>query len=112
MAGNGGKREGAGRPKGVPNKASKARQADVASTGATPLDVLIRGMRFHDDLGKRALEQDPPDKKAASSAFKEAREFARDAAPFVHPKLAAVEHKGEGGGPIKVTITGSDSGLL
>ncbi|WP_461357613.1 hypothetical protein [Bradyrhizobium ottawaense] len=34
------------------------------------------------------------------------------AAPYVHPKLANVEHAGQDGGPIKIVITGDDAGLL
>ena len=34
-------------PRGTPNKASVERQAEVASTGATPLATMIAKMRFH-----------------------------------------------------------------
>lgn len=27
---------------------------------------------------------------------------AKSAAPYIHPRLAAIEHKGEGGGPIEI----------
>jgi hypothetical protein len=33
-----------------------------------------------------------------------AQDAARDAAPYVHAKLASVEHKGEGGGPLVLEI--------
>lgn len=80
---NGGKRPGAGRPKGVPNKATKERQARIAEGGETPLDYMIRVMR------------DP-------TADKERRDkMAAAAAPYVHPRLAAVEHTGKDGGPIE-----------
>jgi len=41
----GGKRSGAGRKKGSPNKASAIRERKVAASGITPLDVMIRAMR-------------------------------------------------------------------
>src|SRR2546429_9368212 len=41
----GGHRENAGRKKGAPNKASAARQAEVAASGVTPLEVMLRNMR-------------------------------------------------------------------
>ena len=34
-----------------------------------------------------------------------AQECAKDAAPYIHPKLAAIEHTGEGGGPIDHSLT-------
>ena len=35
-----------GRRKGTPNKATAARQAEVAATGRTPLEVMLENMRF------------------------------------------------------------------
>jgi hypothetical protein len=69
----GGKRPGAGRKPGIANKASIARQAEVAASGETPLDYLLRVMR---------------DEEAR-------RDAAKAAAPYVHPRLAAVEHSGQ-----------------
>lgn len=45
----GGARSGAGRKKNFPNKATKEWQERIASTGVTPLDVMIADMRFHFD---------------------------------------------------------------
>lgn len=98
---NGGARPGAGRPKGSPNKATKERQARIAAAGVTPLDVMIADMRFHWDAHQKAMA----DKNGAEAA-KElalARDAAKDAAPYTHPRLAAVEHMGKGGGPIEYT---------
>jgi len=39
-------------------------------------------------------------------------EMAKAAAPYIHPKLAATEHKGHMRNPIQVVISGSDRGLL
>lgn len=73
----GGKREGAGRPKGAVNKATAARQAEIAASGLTPLDFMLNRMRDE-------------------SMDEEARfEAAKAAAPYVHPRLAATEIKGE-----------------
>jgi hypothetical protein len=80
---SGGKREGAGRKAGVPNKASIARQEKAAATGETPIDYMLRVMRDPtNDHGRRD-------------------EMAKAAAPYVHPKLSAVEHTGKDGGPIE-----------
>jgi hypothetical protein len=81
----GGKRSGAGRPKGQPNKASAERQAEVAASGVTPLEYMLNVLRDPD-------------------AAVERRDWAAEkAAPYVHPKLAAIEHTGKDGGPIEVT---------
>lgn len=72
----GGQRAGAGRKAGTPNKASAERQAEVAASGLTPLDYMLTLLRDE-------------------TASKDDRMWAAEkAAPFVHPKLAAVEHSG------------------
>lgn len=73
----GGARTGAGRRTGAPNKASAAKAAEVAASGLTPLDYMLNTMR---DEGK------PADVRL---------DAAKSAAPYVHPKLAAIEHSGE-----------------
>ena len=74
-----------GRKKGVQNKANAARAAEMAATGETPLAYMIRVMR------DRGVDHERRDKMAAA------------AAPYVHPKLANIEHAGTGGGPIEIT---------
>jgi hypothetical protein len=71
-----------GRKKGVPNKKTAELQAAVVASGETPLEYMLRVMR------------DP----AADSTRRD--DMAKAAAPYVHPKLAAIQHTGEGGGPI------------
>jgi hypothetical protein len=83
-----------GRKKGVPNKANAAKAAEIAATGETPLDYMLRVMR------DPSADHDRRDKMASA------------ASPYVHPKLANVEHSGKDGGPIQVNITGDDAGLL
>ena len=65
-----------GRKKGTPNKASSARANAVAQSGQTPLDYMLGVMR------DSAM---PPDVRL---------DAAKSAAPYVHPKLSAIEHKG------------------
>ena len=69
----GGRRSRAGRPKGAPNKATAARRAAISASGEVPLDYMIRIMR---------------DK---SAPVERRDEMAKAAAPYVHPKLAAIE---------------------
>jgi hypothetical protein len=72
----GGKRSGAGRRKGSPNKATAARQAAISASGEAPLDYMIRVMRDE------------------SAPHGRRDEMAKAAAPYVHPRLAAIECAG------------------
>lgn len=82
----GGKRPGAGRKPGSATKKTKAIADKAAQDGITPLEVMIEAMRAHYDAG----------------SLDEAAEIAKDAAPYMHPRLAAVELGGKNGGPIPV----------
>ena len=83
----GGARVGAGRKPGSRNERSR-RIADKAfAEGITPLEVMLKAMRKH-------VEAERWDEAAAQ---------AKDAAPYMHPKLAAVQHTGRDGGPILTT---------
>lgn len=88
MAGRGskpGERRG-GRKKGTPNKVTLKREAEVSATGLTPLEYMLSVLR--DETLDRETRLDASNK----------------AAPYVHPKLAAIEHKGPGGGAIPVRV--------
>lgn len=76
-----GQRRG-GRTKGIPNKASAAKAAEVAASGLTPLDYMLSVMR--DELADKDRRDD----------------MAKAAAPYVHNRLAAIEHSGPDGGPM------------
>lgn len=97
---HGGKREGAGRKRGIPNKASQERQAKIAAGGETPLDVMVAGMRFHYAIATGLMAESEPDAKSIVAALDAAGEFAKDAAPYVHPRLTAVEATGKNGEPL------------
>jgi hypothetical protein len=79
MTQRGGKRPGAGRKAGAPNKATAARQEAVEASGLTPLDYMLAIM----------LDET----KATEDRF----EAAKAAAPYVHPKLASVDHQSSDG---------------
>ena len=92
---HGGKRPGAGRPYGSRNKATEKQKAEIdkiAASGLTPLDFMLNVMR--DDQNDLATRLD--------AAVK--------AAPYVHPKLAALDHthSGPDGGPVKRVYVISD----
>ena len=73
----GGARPGAGRPKGRRSDKTVERLEAIAAAGITPLDYLLGVMRD--------VAQEPAVRLDA----------AKSAAPYVHPKLASIEHSGE-----------------
>lgn len=81
-----------GRPKGARNKATNARQAAVKASGSTPLDVMLKRMRHHEHLA--ALAKRRKDEAAENQHLAAADEAARGAAPYVHPRLSAVQMSG------------------
>jgi hypothetical protein len=85
----GGARPGAGRPKGSLTKRTRAIAEKAIAQGITPLEVMLRAMEEH-------VKAEPWDDAAA---------VAKDAAPYVHPKLAAVQHTGPDGGSIVFMIS-------
>jgi hypothetical protein len=69
----GGKREGAGRKAGVPNKRTAEIQKAVEESGQTPLDYMLSVMRDAEQDEFRRLQA------------------ANMAAPYVHAKLSSVD---------------------
>lgn len=112
----GGARLGAGRKPRAPNKATKAREEFILSSGIGPLMVMIDNMRHaydkaleaEDRLKKNANLVTDIEKQALAAQimyFRHAsHNFARDAAPYVHPRLAQVDHSGEVRIPTVMTL--------
>ena len=98
---SGGKRDGAGRKKGVPNKITKANIAKAEAGGSMPLDVMLKVMRMHEQAGDREAKRSGLDK--AIEFYDKAAERARDAAPYLHHRLQAITHKGVLFDPTKLT---------
>jgi hypothetical protein len=91
-----GKRTGKprGRPAGSKNKTFSADVRKLAAAGGmTPLEYMMAVMR------------DPNTSDARRDRM------ARDAAPYMHAKLANIEHAGNGGGPIQFVISKDDENL-
>lgn len=84
----GGKRPGAGRKAGVPNKRTAETQKAVEQSGLTPLEYMLQVMR---DAG-----QDEARRLAAANM----------AAPYVHAKLSAIDATitGANGGPVAHSV--------
>ena len=71
-----GKKTG-GRQKGTPNKVTAKMREEMAESGETPLEYMIRGMRDE--------ESDQPRRD----------EMAKAAAPYLHARLSSIEQTGE-----------------
>lgn len=71
--------------------------------GSTPLEVMLRKMHWFDAMAVREMAKPKRSLEKIAMALDKADEAARGAAPFIHPKLASIEHMGKGGGPIEFT---------
>lgn len=85
MATNGGKRPGAGRKPGQKNKATLEREAAVAASGTTPLDLMLKAMRSFEVLADRHANN----AKKFEYYLTRATDVAYRVAAFVHPKIPA-----------------------
>ena len=74
--GRGGARKGAGRKKGAATKRTREIANKAVQDGITPLEVMLGAMR-------QAWE---------SGELNTAAGHAKDAAPYIHPRLQAIEH--------------------
>ena len=73
----GGKRPGAGRKRGSPNKLTAAMRAKIEASGEVPLDYMLKVMRDENEPSERR------DRMAIA------------AAPFCHPRLQSVQVEGD-----------------
>ena len=90
----GGRREGSGRKKGSITKATVYRQemlARAAAEGISPLEVMMTAMRDAWEAG---------DKERAV-------QVAEKAAPYIHARLAAVQHSGDEDNPLTLAVMSS-----
>jgi hypothetical protein len=90
----GGARPGAGRKKGSGNVKSREIAERALAEGITPLEFMLQIMR------DEACPDDVPAEQKLAFHVKRF-EAAKAAAPYVHPRLNAVEHTGKDGEPIK-----------
>lgn len=107
-----------GRKKGVPNKKTAELQAQVAAAGATPLDVMLENMRMFHDKARAHLKAmldagtEKPEGFDALAAMQRcydmAQTAAKDAAPYIHPKLANIELGNKPGEKFVVQLLPSD----
>jgi hypothetical protein len=89
----GGKRIGSGRRAGSRNKETVYREKEVALTGATPLQVMLKTMRYHYAEATTKMKDKNHDRKEVSVNLEAAMRAAKSCADYVHPKLASVVSK-------------------
>ena len=86
--GHGGARPGAGRKKGSGNKKRSADLiARLHAEGPTPLDVMLNTMRAFWQMAQK------PDGTIDREKAHAAATIAKDAAPYVHPRLASINQE-------------------
>lgn len=71
----GGKRKGAGRPPGAVTQKTREFAAQAITSGLTPLDFMLSVLRDEAETREKRLDA------------------AKSAAPYIHPRLSAVESK-------------------
>lgn len=88
----GGIRRGAGRKKGSGNKRSRAIAEKALEQGISPLEYMLDQMR----------KPYPPEADALTKLSLDGLRFeaAKAAAPYVHPRLNAIEHSGKEDAPL------------
>ena len=117
--GHGGKRNGAGRKQGALTTKTREVAERATAEGKTPLEIMLANMMHFQQValdaeatlegltaeefsGQIAADATPEDQfkhllaqvKKTAGFRQLAQDAARDAAPFVHPRLAAIEHSG------------------
>lgn len=129
MPSHGGKRTGAGRKSGALTRRTREVAERAVAEGATPLEIMLQNMRHFqkvavdaeatlDGLSASEFSDQVPGDASPEEQFKFllaqvkktagfrqlAQDAARDAAPYMHPKLNSVAHTGPDGGALKVII--------
>ena len=103
--GRGGKRAGSGRKPGTANVKTREIADKAIAEGITPLEVMLKAMRSFveaaEKIGNEKIEAVNGEVVTQLTLLTEASKVAKDAAPYIHPRLAAVDHtsKGEQIGP-------------
>lgn len=101
--GRGGARKGAGRKAGSATARTREIADKAMAEGISPLEYMLEVMR------KDISDEAEPETMWKAMAMK--FEAAKAAAPYIHPRLAAIEHTGANGGPVVVALSPLDERL-
>lgn len=85
----GGVRPNSGRKPGSKNTKTREIAEAAAKSGITPLEVMIETMRHFYNLAVKAISDTEKAKHLSAAA-----DHAKDAAPFMHPRLQPVDGRG------------------
>ena len=116
--------KGAGRPKGALALRTRKIAEQAIATGSTPLEVMLENMRHFQTVAnsaEQAIQQLNAEEfvdgtpeaqfkhllaevKKAAGFRQMAQECARDASPYTHPRLQAVQHSGPDGKALVIEI--------
>lgn len=94
-----GRKTGGGSRKGKPNKRTVSKRAlaeRLQRKGISPLEYMLKVMRS----------------RSTKVSDERRDDMAKAAAPYMHPRLNAIQHTGKDGEPIRVSFTGLDAGVL
>jgi hypothetical protein len=92
--GRGGARKGSGRPPGSATRRTREIADKAMAEGITPLEFMLNIMRSE--------PADIEDPRVLLDALAMRFEAAKAAAPYIHPRLAAVEVSGDQDAPVRV----------
>ena len=84
----GGARPGAGRKPGTLNSKTREIAEKCAQLGATPLEVMVEAYLKLKEEGR----------------LEDAAKIAKDAAPYMHPRLNNVELSGDADNPLQIAV--------
>lgn len=109
----GGARKGAGRKPGAATKKTREIADRAAADGITPLEVMLRAMTALVNQAETLADTDTTELNGRTVSrlglLVSAADVAKDAAPYMHPRLAAIEHTGKDGadlnGPAVLNVT-------
>lgn len=102
----GGARIGAGRKEGSLTKRSREIAEIAAARGITPLEVMMKAMHeLLEEASKCDRDQGVKDQdfmmENRIKLLNMAATVAKHAAPYMHPRLSAIEHTGKDGAPLQ-----------
>ena len=105
----GGARPGAGRKEGSLTKRTREIAEAAAAQGITPLEVMMSTMMaLYKEAGNCSRDHHEHDDGHSAMITENrikllnmAATIARHAAPYVHPRLSAIEHTGKDGAPLQ-----------
>lgn len=98
--GRGGRRAGSGRKPGTANVKTREIADKAIEEGVTPLEVMLKAMRSFveaaEKMGTGKIQAVNGEVITQLGLMTEASKIAKDAAPYIHPRLAAIDHTSKG----------------